>query len=253
MSSFLPPSVQSFPSQWVSPPTHTSHHYTEPGEGEFQHLGIGWPAVGTGQEDLNSDVRGFSGMIRGLSLQSTLSLTCTTSLAPAASAKVTPLQSRTTTLMGSATRVGRREEYSDASMDHAQISFFVIPSHLHQVGHLALESPVSKEGQSVGTREDTNMNACTLSTRVPLGTPTHLPLPEKPLSLTLPCPSLQVPDATLGCGGTAHGFQSRVVLDSSGCRAPGPGGTKKSEGQRNIWVESSLPSLTVPHPPCGSL
>uniref|UniRef100_A0A2K6UBB9 Uncharacterized protein n=1 Tax=Saimiri boliviensis boliviensis TaxID=39432 RepID=A0A2K6UBB9_SAIBB len=53
-------------------------------------------------------------------------------------------------------------------MQQTQI-LLVIPSHLQQLGHLALKSPVSKEGQS--PLPDTG----------PLRTPTCLPIPEDPL------------------------------------------------------------------------
>lgn len=55
---------------------------------------------------LNPTSGSVHGLIKGVSPQPTPSLTCTTSLAPAASAKVIPPQSRTTTRTGSATRTG---------------------------------------------------------------------------------------------------------------------------------------------------
>uniref|UniRef100_A0A8C9D2S7 Uncharacterized protein n=1 Tax=Panthera leo TaxID=9689 RepID=A0A8C9D2S7_PANLE len=61
-------------------------------------------------------------------------------------------------------------------MGHTQISLLVSPSHLHQVGHLAWESPVGKEGQSP---QDASMSVRPLSTMIPLRSHTCLPLPEK--------------------------------------------------------------------------
>nr|BAE91624.1 unnamed protein product [Macaca fascicularis] len=63
-------------------------------------------------------------------------------------------------------------------MQHAQIFLLVTPSYLQQLGHLALKSPMSKEGQSPQPRHSMNMHP--LSTRIPLRTPTCLPLPEDP-------------------------------------------------------------------------
>uniref|UniRef100_A0A2K5F4V7 Uncharacterized protein n=1 Tax=Aotus nancymaae TaxID=37293 RepID=A0A2K5F4V7_AOTNA len=53
---------------------------------------------------------------------------------------------------------------------HAQIFLLVIPSHLQRLGHLALKSPMSKEGQS--PLPDRHKG--------PLRMPTCLPLPEDP-------------------------------------------------------------------------
>lgn len=175
-------------------------------------------------------------MTRGFSPPPMLSLTCTTSLAPAASAKVTPLQSRTTTLTGSATRMGEgtvpRCFYGSCPNLPP-----VIPSHLHQMGHLSLGSPVSREGDSIPLRHKPK--------HIPLehsGPPQKTHLPPIPREVTLPfdqvspCLLLQAPDAAGGCGETAHRSQSTVVLDSSGCRVLGPEGAKGSEGQRNICI-----------------
>lgn len=101
---FSPPSVRPFP-RLQFPPYSTPHHYTEPGEGGSQHLGICWPAAEVGQW-VTPYIREYAWDDKGSFSLTSLFLTCTTSLAPAASAKVTPPQSRTTTLTGSAPRMG---------------------------------------------------------------------------------------------------------------------------------------------------
>lgn len=111
------------------------------------------PSILASPGELQEPDRGVKTQIKGMHVmtgsfsQLPCSLTCTTSLAPAASTKLMPLKSRTTTLMGSAPKMEKAGASRHLCGSRPNLPLFT-PSHLCQVDYPALETALNREKQS---------------------------------------------------------------------------------------------------------